>query len=241
MQRLCGTHPFWVSRHWGGYAGQRLGRTGQGSQRAVARLCGNLAGCVLPACCPCLRPRARCPCSHLHLHLHLPTPAPAGLCLCGTPAPSPAGFLASATYQALYTLPNYDRLVGQPLAASHASPATVAALLLLFGCLFNLHTVLQAAVFKSDGAIGVGLVNAVRGAAITGVIAALFCGPGKQHLCLTRQTVLSAAITTAGGAVYVLAGGQPRPAPVAVRKTGRPAAAAAAARAGAAAEKDKAA
>jgi len=188
----------------------------------------------VPACWPCLRPRAWCSSSHLQL----PLPTTCGpLCLCVIHAAPPAGFLASAAYQVVYTLPNYDRLVGQPLAASPASPATVAGLLLLFGTLFNLHTVLQAAVFKSDGAIGVGLVNAVRGAAITVVIAALFCGPGKQHLCLTRQTVLSAVITTTGGAVYVLTGGQPRPA--AVRKTGTPAAAAAAAAAGAPSEKDK--
>lgn len=80
----------------------------------------------------------------------------------------------------------------------------------------------QAAVFKSEGAIGVGLVNAVRGAVITVVIAALFCTPQRRHLCLTPQTVLSAAITTVGGAVYVLAGGG--------RPPGRPAAEAAAGR-----------
>lgn len=70
---------------------------------------------------------------------------------------------------------------------------------------------LQAAVFKTEGAIGVGLVNAVRGAVITAVVAALFCGPERRHLCLTNQTMLSAAVTTVGGAVYVLAGGVRQP------------------------------
>ena len=69
----------------------------------------------------------------------------------------------------------------------------------------------QAAVFTREGAIGVGLVNAVRGACITVVIALLFCSPRKRHLCLTRQTLLSAAVTTLGGAIYVLAGGPRRP------------------------------
>ncbi len=70
---------------------------------------------------------------------------------------------------------------------------------------------MQAAVFKSEGAIGVGLVNAVRGAVITVVVAALFCSPGRRHLCLTNQTMLSAAVTTAGGAIYVLTGGGQQP------------------------------
>jgi uncharacterized membrane protein YeaQ/YmgE (transglycosylase-associated protein family) len=102
--------------------------------------------------------------------------------------------------------------VAEPLAASPASPGHVAALLALFGALFNGHMLVQAAVFKSEGAIGVGLVNAVRGAVITVVVAALFCTPQRRHLCLTPQTVLSAAITTVGGAVYVLtsAGQAPR-------------------------------
>lgn len=130
------------------------------------------------------------------------------------PPPTPAGFLASAAYQVLYTLPNWDRLVGRHLAAAAAAGhphAYVAGLLALFGGLFNLHMLVQAAVFKSEGAIGVGLVNAVRGAAITLVAAALFCDAERQHLCLTRQTLASAAVTTVGGAIYVLAGGPRRP------------------------------
>ncbi|EFN56011.1 hypothetical protein CHLNCDRAFT_52094 [Chlorella variabilis] len=142
----------------------------------------------------------------------------------GEPAPPPnaeimwhvsiLGFLASAAYQALYTLPNWDRLVAQRMAASGTSPRYLVALLALFGALFNLHMLVQAAVFKTEGAIGVGLVNAVRGAVITVTVAALFCSPARPHLCLTPQTILSAAITTVGGAVYVLAGsGQQPPQP----------------------------
>lgn len=147
-------------------------------------------------------------------------------CLCcithGFLAPGrlPAGFLGSAAYQALFTLPNWQRVVAAPMAASSASPQYVAGLLVLFGALFNVHMLVQAAVFKTDGAIGVGLVNAVRGAVITVVAAAIFCSPSRQQLCLTRQTVLSACITTCGGAVYVLTGGgqrQQRPAAAAER------------------------
>ncbi|PSC69568.1 transporter permease [Micractinium conductrix] len=137
----------------------------------------------------------------------------------GTPPPnaeimwnvSILGFLASSAYQALYTVPNWDKLVAAPMAAGGSHPYFVGALLALFGLLFNLHMLVQAAVFKSDGALGVGLVNAVRGAVITIVIAALFCSSDRPHLCLTPQTILSAAVTTLGGAVYVLTGGGKKP------------------------------
>ncbi|KAL4451881.1 hypothetical protein ABPG75_007543 [Micractinium tetrahymenae] len=121
------------------------------------------------------------------------------------------GFLASAAYQFLYVLPRWDVLVARPMAASPASPRFVAFLLAVFGTGFNLHMLAQAAVFKTEGAIGVGLVNAVRGAVITLVVAALFCSPDRRHLCLTNQTMLSAAVTTIGGAVYVMAGGGRQP------------------------------
>lgn len=128
-------------------------------------------------------------------------------------------------------------------SARGTSSLYIAALLLLFGSLFNLHQIAQAAVFKTEGAIGVGLVNAVRGeqgsreagaglagaaacseknaaprahssvlqcaaagAVITLVIAALFCTGERPHLCLTRQTLLSALVTTTGGAIFVLSG-----------------------------------
>lgn len=100
-------------------------------------------------------------------------------------------------------------------AAAGSSPRYIAGLLLLFGGLFNLHMVAQSLVFKTEGAIGVGLVNACRGAVITVVVSLLFCDVARPHLCLTRQTALSALVTTIGGAVYVLAGRQRQPPPAA--------------------------
>lgn len=100
----------------------------------------------------------------------------------------------------------------------------------------------QAAVFKSEGAIGVGLVNAVRGAVITLCMHALFCAPARRNLCLTRQTLIAAVVTTLGGAIYVLAGGgrsAPPPKPAAAAAAAAGAAKGAAPAAVAAAAKDK--
>ena len=85
-------------------------------------------------------------------------------------------------------------------------------LLVLFGALFNVHMAAQALMFRADGAVGVGLVNAARGAVITVLMGLLFCSPAKPVLCLTPRSALSAAITTLGGIIYVLSGAQQHPA-----------------------------
>lgn len=100
------------------------------------------------------------------------------------------GFLAAVAYQALFTLPRYDSLVQQHLdaaAAAGSSARYVAGLLLLFGALFNGHQLIQAAVFKTEGAIGVVrcctfcspdcLLAAWRSAPAAAAIA---CGPASQ-------------------------------------------------------------
>lgn len=96
--------------------------------------------------------------------------------------------------------------MAQPLAASSASPERVALLLLAFAALFNCHMFAQSLVFSSEGgALGVGLVNAVRGAVLTVIGGLLFCTPAKPWQCLTRQMVLAAGVITAGGVAWVVA------------------------------------
>lgn len=135
----------------------------------------------------------------------------------------------ATAYQLLYTLPRWGALVAQPSAASGATPRTVVPLLLAFAAMFNLHMFAQTLVFRSEGAVGVGLVNAVRGAAITAIGGAAFCSPARPQLCLTRQSAASAAVTALGGVGWVAAGARAK----------RAAAAAAAATAAGGAEGDK--
>ena len=60
-------------------------------------------------------------------------------------------------------------------------------------------------VFHSDGAQGVGIVNAMRGATVAVVSHACFCSPAKPLQCLTPLNAASAATVTAGGVLWVKA------------------------------------
>ena len=64
---------------------------------------------------------------------------------------------------------------------------------------------MQGLVLQTEGALGVGLVNAVRGATVSIMAALLFCR-GDASQCLTARTALSAAIITAGALGWVAAG-----------------------------------
>ena len=58
-------------------------------------------------------------------------------------------------------------------------------------------------VFRTDGAQGVGIVNAMRGATVALVSHAFFCSPAKPLQCLTTSSAASAATVTTGGIVWV--------------------------------------
>ena len=64
---------------------------------------------------------------------------------------------------------------------------------------------MQGLVLQTEGALGVGLVNAVRGATVSIMAALLFCR-GDASQCLTPRTALSATIITAGALGWVAAG-----------------------------------
>lgn len=119
-------------------------------------------------------------------------------------APPCAGFVVSSAYQLFYTLPRFGPAVRDRMAAAGVSPLQLLPLSVAFGVCFNGHMLAQGWVFRWDGAIGVGVVNSVRGAVLTVVTHALFCRPDRPWLCMTPLSALSAAVTTAGGVVWVL-------------------------------------
>ena len=57
--------------------------------------------------------------------------------------------------------------------------------------------------YRSEGALGVGLVTAVRGATVSVAANALYCSTAAPWQCLTRWTGASAAIVTLGGITWV--------------------------------------
>ena len=63
---------------------------------------------------------------------------------------------------------------------------------------------------KSDGALGVGLVTAVRSATVSLASGLLFCSPAAPAQCLTPLTAASALVVTLGGVAWVTAGAPAR-------------------------------
>jgi drug/metabolite transporter (DMT)-like permease len=119
---------------------------------------------------------------------------------------SQIGLTAATAYHIAYTWPQRKELVMEPLWASGVSPERLIAVLMGFGVMFNVHMFAQAFVFKHHGALGVSLVNAMRGAAIAVVGALLFCSPQDRQLCLTPPAAASAALVAVGGACWAIAG-----------------------------------
>jgi uncharacterized membrane protein (DUF373 family) len=120
---------------------------------------------------------------------------------------SAIGSLGAVCYQIVWVLPRWGYMVAANLSRTNLSHPKLVFLLILFGALFNLHMYIQSRVFKSDGAIGVGLVNAVRGAVLVVATSILFCSE-RSDLCLTFRSGISALLTTLGGVAWVLVGPQ---------------------------------
>lgn len=128
------------------------------------------------------------------------------------------GATGAIGYQIVYVAPRWSTLVGIPMEATKLSITQIVKKLLLFGGLFNLHMFTQSRVLKSEGALGVSLVNSVRGAVIAVLVGLLMCSAEKPGLCLTLQSGLSAAVTTIGGLAWVLAGDKAKKAAAAKKK-----------------------
>lgn len=119
------------------------------------------------------------------------------------------GSLGALCYQFLWVVPRWDIMFAANLSETDLTALQLLGYLVMFGVLFNLHMYVQSRVFKSDGAIGVGLINAVRGAILAVVTSLLFCSEDREPtLCLTYRSGLSALITTLGGVAWVLTGHQ---------------------------------
>ena len=58
-------------------------------------------------------------------------------------------------------------------------------------------------VYRSDGALGVGMVNAMRGATVALIAGVWFCSEATPWQCLTPWSATSAAAVTVGSIMWV--------------------------------------
>ena len=113
------------------------------------------------------------------------------------------GSALSVIYQIFYVIPRWNTLIGIPLAASGVHPYGCIIWLMLFAMSYQVHSFAQGLTFHSDGALGVQLVNAVRGS-VTNVVASLgFCRDTISE-CLSYASMCSGILTATGGVLWTL-------------------------------------
>ncbi|KAL0052933.1 hypothetical protein WJX82_010022 [Trebouxia sp. C0006] len=113
------------------------------------------------------------------------------------------GLAAMAGYEVFHVLPKWRFLVTKPMQTSGTTIGQATFWLAAFGAVYNCHSYAAGMVFCMDGAQGVGIVNAMRGATVALVSHAFFCSPAKPLQCLTASSAASAATVTTGGIVWV--------------------------------------
>lgn len=64
---------------------------------------------------------------------------------------------------------------------------------------------------QSEGALGVGLINVVRGSTVTIVGGSLMCHSASVWNCFPLSSVGSAVVVTAGGILWTLTENRPQP------------------------------
>ena len=64
---------------------------------------------------------------------------------------------------------------------------------------------------QTEGALGVGLINVVRGSSVTIVGSSLMCRGARLWSCFSVGSIGSAAIVTAGGVLWTCTEHRPQP------------------------------
>ncbi|MCJ1422623.1 hypothetical protein MMC29_000503 [Sticta canariensis] len=120
------------------------------------------------------------------------------------------GLLANGLYTAAFTLPQWDSLVGTHLKGSPNGVWGAAGLLTAFGALYNLHGIVQGRAFRLEGALGIALVNSMKGSSVAVVCSMLYCSATSPGSCLNPGSSLSAVMITLGGILWVVHGASPK-------------------------------
>ena len=64
---------------------------------------------------------------------------------------------------------------------------------------------MQGLVYRTEGAVGVALVNAIRGGTVSLLTGALFCSSAASNSCLNAWSACSAAVEITGGITWLTA------------------------------------
>jgi len=109
-------------------------------------------------------------------------------------------------WQVIWVIPNWDRLIVEPMAARGSSAVTV---LITFAILVgsgSLHSASYIALLNQTGAVATGLLQALRAVAVFIFSALLFCDHAPEQ-CITFTKGISAAVVVSGVFLYAISKG----------------------------------
>ncbi|KAK9814780.1 hypothetical protein WJX72_011390 [[Myrmecia] bisecta] len=115
------------------------------------------------------------------------------------------GLGACLLYQIAFVAPRWSSLVTEVLAAHHVTLQFAALALAGVGAVFSMHNYWQAEVIRAQGAVALGIANAIRGALVTFLAGMFFCTPDAPWQCSTGWTHLSALVVTVGAVLWASA------------------------------------
>ena len=128
--------------------------------------------------------------------------APSPTTLCAQTGES--GMLVVGTYLLLYTIPNWDSLVRDPMYEASGSPYIVLFCLLLMFFSAYVHMWSYFILVKSAGAVATGVLQALRSVGVFIVSSTLFC---KYHSgqCFTSEKGISTVLVVLGVVAFSVA------------------------------------
>lgn len=111
------------------------------------------------------------------------------------------GLILISCYMAIYTVPNWETLVAQSVAAKHGrmSNVYVAYGTLALSCF--LHSVSYYKLVRNVGAVSTGVLQALRAVSVFGISSLVFCSQHSEQ-CVTTAKMISMAVVSVGLYAY---------------------------------------
>jgi len=129
--------------------------------------------------------------------------------------------IAVAAWVMLYTVPNWEELVGEPTARAGGRPGVVLMGFVLMALSALAHSLAYFRLLRGHGAVVIGVLQALRAAAVFVVGSALFCS-FQESQCLTTPRAAAAVLVAIGVVVFASSKAKVTTAPVDKNRGGTP-------------------
>lgn len=111
------------------------------------------------------------------------------------------GLILVSGYMIFYTVPNWETLVVQSVAAKHGSMNHVFLAYATLSISCFLHSVSYYKLVRNVGAVSTGVLQALRAVSVFGISSLVICGQHPEQ-CVTKPKMLSMAVVSIGLYAY---------------------------------------